>query len=142
MRCLQCWGRNLTEAPPLPPTLGKAPLSTPSSATASPNTRPSSPHVQCRWGNVTAASRRIARKSARWIKDDIVAARIINWTVCYGIALKQHLRGEHKATEFAGLMTPEQVEDLMESKHMPLRILDALTDAVCDRQPCSRRLCA
>lgn len=85
---------------------------------------------QRRWGAVLGSARRLARKAAAWVDDDVLAARIINWTACFGIALKQHLRGDKNEDEFAGLINDRQIKELLDSAHMPLFVLDAITEAV------------
>lgn len=83
-----------------------------------------------RWGAILNRCRDTARLTSAMVADEKLCGQIIDWTAAYGIAVRQYLRGEKCGEQYRGLIEEQHIEKLMQASHVPLAILEGITDMV------------
>ena len=85
-----------------------------------------------KWGMVINRTRDLARQSIGYIKDGDQVDSMIRYIIAFAVTMKRHLRAERDLPELlkCGVLTQEQVDEVKLAKHMPLKVLEKLTETI------------
>ena len=85
-----------------------------------------------KWGMVINRTRDLARQAITYMGDEAHVDTMVRYTIAFAVAMKRHLRVERELTELLtkSVLTPEQISEIQAAKHMPLFVLERLTETI------------